>query len=193
MITSFLFFIEKLPCVYETTYSILNLCFLVACKSRITEVEYELSIEEALSPLSYIDMQDLANRTIAIKNPTSDKLISILTEDELTVFQNVGTNLNKASRFHNEYQRNLNMVLIDHKEIFGCNTSNLLASQEADDDCTLECSAYFVSLTGALISVTGGFIALGIALVSYGLAAESVYDCFGRTGTTDCIGTPAPE
>jgi len=40
-------------------------------------------------------MQDLANRTIAIKNPTADKLLSILTEDELTVFQNVGTNLNK--------------------------------------------------------------------------------------------------
>jgi len=52
-------------------------------------------------------MQDLSNRTIAIKNPTADKLFSILTEDELTVFQNVGTNLNKASHFHNEYQINL--------------------------------------------------------------------------------------
>lgn len=84
-------------------------------------------------------MQDLSNRTIAIKNPTADKLLSILTEDELTVFQNVGTNLNKASYFRNEYQRNLKRVLTDHKEIFGCNNSNLLFSLEADDDCTLEC------------------------------------------------------
>lgn len=169
-------------------------CTEFSIEDEKTAVDIENAIELLLKD---IDLISLSQRFIEIQDPlTPEYIVSILTENEISAFANFHLLITTSYKdvFNTKYNNEFYLLFNDYSSIvihdIKCSNPNKKGQSQIllDNACGLECAGFILALASAAAGCIGpqSLFTCGLAIVSIGVATESLGQCLAANDQEAC-------